>query len=187
MKTILRIRALAAHQARRRLDAAHRASAYIAANHSHVAMEALQLLNMTASAKGTIEKPSSNVAQKSGLNRVILDLAHGQLRTLTQRKVLAVGGTFVLVDPRNTSRRCNPCGHVSKNSRKSQAEFKCVACGHKTNADQNASANIRDDAFGPDTTLDKPTGGLPGMACESSGVTRRKQEKSSQQAASITA
>jgi len=187
MKTIRRIRDLAAGQTRRRLDSAHRAAAHIAARHSHVAMEDLKLLNMTKSAKGTVEEPGTNVAQKSGLNRVILDLAHGHLRELVKRKVLAAGGTFVLVNPRDTSRRCNPCGLVSKNSRKSQAEFECVGCGHKANADHNASENIRDRAFGPvvPLSIEIPTGGLPGMACESSGITRRKQELSSQRTATI--
>ena len=179
MKTIRRMRALSAHQARRRLDAAHRSACHIADRHSHVAMEDLRLLNMTKSAKGTVEKPGTNVAQKSGLNRAILDLAHGQFRTILKDKVVRRGGTSVLVDPRNTSRRCNPCGHVSAESRKSQAEFKCVSCGHEANADYNASENVRDRAFGPvpDVTHSKPTGGLPGMACESSAAGHRKQEQ----------
>jgi putative transposase len=177
LKTMRRLRHLQAGQAHRRLDAAHRAACYIADRHSHVAMEDLRLLNMTRSAKGTVEEPGRNVAQKSGLNRAILDLAPGQFRMILSQKVLARGGTFVLVDPRNTSRRCNPCGHVSAESRKSQAEFKCVSCGHQANADYNASANIRDRAFGP--APEQPTGGLPGMACGSSVVGRRKQEKSS--------
>lgn len=178
-KTIRRIRALEAGQARRRLDAAHKAACYIADRHSHVAMEELEILNMTASAKGTVEEPGRNVAQKAGLNRAILDLAHGQFRDILRRKVLAKGGTFILVDPRNTSRRCNPCGHVSVDSRKSQAEFHCIACGHRANADHNASQNIRDRAFGPAVELKITTGGLPGLACGSSGATRRKQERTS--------
>ncbi|MBX9793929.1 MAG: transposase [Burkholderiaceae bacterium] len=184
-KTIRRLRALSAHQARRRLDAAHRASAHIAARHSHVAMEDLRLLNMTKSAKGTIEAPGKKVAQKSGLNRVMLDMAHGQLKTLVRHKVLARGGTFVLVDPRNTSRRCNPCGHISAESRKNQAVFQCVSCGHQANADHNASENIRDRAFGSGVPMQgkTPTGGLPGIACESSGIARRKQEQSSPETA----
>lgn len=181
-RTIRRIRALNAGQARRRLDAAHKASLHIADRHSHVAMEDLNLLNMTKSAKGSIKEPGTNVAQKSGLNRVILDLAHGQFREILIRKVLARGGTFVLVDPRNTSRRCNTCGHVSADSRKSQAEFQCVSCGHKANADHNASQNIRDRAFGPPADTKTPTGGLPGMACGSSAVRRRKQERTSSSA-----
>lgn len=180
MKTIQRIRALSAHQARRRLDAAHRAAVWIARHHSHVAVENLKLLNMTKSAKGTVDEPGSKVTQKSGLNRAILDLAHGQFREILKHKVLAAGGTFILVDPRNTSRRCNPCGHVSVDSRKSQAEFHCVACGHKANADHNASRNIRDRAFGASAEPQITTGELPGMACESSGAARRKQEESSQ-------
>lgn len=175
-KTVRRLRALKAGQARRRLDNAHRASARIAREHSHVAMEDLRLLNMTKSAKGTVEESGTNVAQKAGLNRALLDLAHGQFRAILKSKVLAAGGTFVLVDPRNTSRRCNPCGHVSAESRKSQAEFKCVSCGHEANADHNASLNICEAAFG--LHADKPTGGRPGLACESSVAGRRKQEES---------
>ena len=75
-KTIRRLRHLEAGQARRRLDNAHKATAHIAARHSHVAMEDLRILNMTRSAKGTVEKPGPNVAQKAGLNRALLDLAH---------------------------------------------------------------------------------------------------------------
>lgn len=176
-KTVRRLRALKAGQKRRRLDNAHKVSARVAREHSHVAMEDLRLLNMTSSAKGTAENPGKNVAQKAGLNRALLDLAHGKLRVLVQRKVERAGGTFVPVDPRNTSRRCNPCGFVSKNSRKSQAEFKCVSCGHVTNADYNASLNICEVAFGHQAN--NSTGGRPGLACGSSGVARRKQEQSS--------
>ena len=181
-KTIRRLRHLQAGQSRRRLDAAHKSAAWIVKRHSHVAMEDLKLLNMTKSAKGTIEEPGHKVAQKAGLNRVLLDLAHGQFREILKRKVLARGGTFVLIDPRNTSRRCNPCGHVSAESRKSQAVFECVRCGHKANADHNASRNIRDRAFVPTVEPHTATGGLPGLACESSGTTRRKQERTSSSA-----
>lgn len=182
MKTIRRLRHLQAGQARRRLDSAHKAAKHIADRHSHVAIEDLRLLNMTKSAKGTVDEPGRNVAQKSGLNRALLDLAHGQFRTILESKVLAKGGAFVLVDPRNTSRRCNPCGHASADSRKSQAEFECVACGHKANADHNASTNIRDRAFGAAAEPKTTTGGLPGLACGSSGVARRKQERTSSSA-----
>jgi putative transposase len=36
---------------------------------------------MTASAKGTLEEPGTNVRQKAALNRSILDQAWGQLHT----------------------------------------------------------------------------------------------------------
>ena len=38
-----------------------------------IVMEDLKVKNMSASAKGDIEKPGRNVKAKSGLNRAILD------------------------------------------------------------------------------------------------------------------
>ncbi len=49
----------------------------------------------------------------------------------------------MLVDPRDTSRRCSRCGYVDKRNRVSQSEFRCRACGYELNADLNAAENIR--------------------------------------------
>jgi transposase len=46
------------------------------------------------------------------------------------------------VSPRNTSRACHKCGHVSASNRKG-LHFCCQKCGHKGDADQEASKNIR--------------------------------------------
>jgi putative transposase len=48
----------------------------------------------------------------------------------------------LVVDPRNTSRTCPACGHVSAENRKTQAVFRCVRCGHAADADVNAARNI---------------------------------------------
>ena len=72
--------------------------------------------------------------------------AFWQLRSFVEYKARLAGVAVVLVDPRNTSRTCNACGHCEKGNRKSQAEFVCKHCGHSTNADLNASRNIRDRA-----------------------------------------
>ena len=40
-------------------------------------------------------------------------------------------GRVVPVDPKYTSQRCNQCGHVDKDNRKTQRRFKCMACGHQ--------------------------------------------------------
>ena len=45
----------------------------ICKNHAVVYREDLKIKNMTASAKGTLEEPGTNVRQKSGLNSAILD------------------------------------------------------------------------------------------------------------------
>ena len=43
---------------------------------------------------------------------------------------------------KNTSQRCNNCGYIDKESRKSQSEFECTSCGHEESADYNAAKNI---------------------------------------------
>ena len=65
-----------------------------------------------------------------------------QLRSFIEYKAKRAGVPLVLVDPRNTSRRCSVCGHCEKKNRKSQSEFVCRSCGHSMNADVNAALNI---------------------------------------------
>lgn len=66
-----------------------------------------------------------------------------QLGWFLTYKAKRAGVPLVKVDPRNTSRRCNKCGHTEKANRKSQSEFVCKGCGHAENADSNGAANIR--------------------------------------------
>lgn len=57
-------------------------------------------------------------------------------------KAAMVGIPVVFVDPRNTSRTCQRCGHCEKGNRKDQATFKCLSCGFFADADDNAATNI---------------------------------------------
>lgn len=66
-----------------------------------------------------------------------------QLVGFLDYKARIAGVPLVRVDPRNTSRTCNVCGHCEKDNRKSQAKFLCLGCGHAANADQNAALNLR--------------------------------------------
>lgn len=66
-----------------------------------------------------------------------------QLRAFIEYKARLAGVFTVAVDPRNTSRTCNQCGHCEKGNRKAQAEFQCLSCGHEGLADLNAARNIR--------------------------------------------
>ncbi|WP_421023156.1 zinc ribbon domain-containing protein [Paraburkholderia sp. A1RO-5L] len=52
------------------------------------------------------------------------------------------GGYFVAVRPRNMSRTCPCCGHISADDRKTQALFACIKCGHATNADHVGAINV---------------------------------------------
>jgi IS605 OrfB family transposase len=69
--------------------------------------------------------------------------AFRQLRTFIEYKARQAGVELVIVDPRDTSRKCSVCGHTAKANRPSQSEFRCVACGHTDHADVNAARNIR--------------------------------------------
>jgi putative transposase len=70
-----------------------------------------------------------------------------QLRAFLTYKAILAGVDLQMVDPRGTSRTCNPCGYEAKSNRKSQAEFVCGKCGHAENADLNAARNIRSRAL----------------------------------------
>lgn len=128
--------------ASKRRDYIERHTAKLARNFQIVAIEDLELKNMTRSAKGTADDPGKNVAAKSGLNRAILQGGLGLFRTRLEAKVAARKGEVRAVNPAHTSQTCNACGHVAKANRPEQAEFKCVACGHEDHADLNAAKNI---------------------------------------------
>ncbi|WP_051949314.1 RNA-guided endonuclease TnpB family protein [Methylosinus sp. PW1] len=141
-KTRKRVAAVAAKGARVREHFNHVRTTRIVRNFGTVCIEDLNIANMTASAKGTVEEPGKNVAQKAGLNRSILEQGWGQFEEFLTYKLAASGGVLVKVDPRNTSRKCSNCGHIDARNRESQASFRCVECGHEAHADVNAAINI---------------------------------------------
>jgi putative transposase len=135
-------------EANARRDWLHKVSRKVVDAFDTIALEDLKLVNMTKSAKGTAEKPGKNVAQKSGLNRSILDAGFGILATLIREKAANAARTVVNVDPRYTSQTCADCGHVAKASRDG-ARFLCVGCGHADDADVNAARVILSRAESP--------------------------------------
>lgn len=127
---------------RRRLDALHKVTTDLAKNHSLIVIEDLQVDNMTASAKGTVETPGSKVAQKAGLNRSILDLSPALFRRLLTDKCERFDAQLVIVPAHHTSLECSCCHYVDRLNRQTQSRFSCVACGHTENADVNAARVI---------------------------------------------
>ena len=112
-----------------RLDFLHKTSTMIGETQAIVYVEDLKIRNMTRSARGTRETPGRNVRQKAGLNRSLLSQGWGTFLSLLEYKLSRNGGRLVRVDPRNTSRTCFVCGHVSAENRPDQATFRCVSCG----------------------------------------------------------
>lgn len=141
-KACRRAAALKSKASRVRKHWNHEATTALTRRFGTIVLEDLKISNMTASARGTVEEPGRNVAAKSGLNRSILEHGWFQFETFLVYKLAASGGTFVKVDPRNTSRTCSNCGVIDARSRENQATFRCVHCGHEANADVNAAINI---------------------------------------------
>jgi putative transposase len=81
----------------------------------------------------TVSKPLRSVLGK---------WAFYELASFIQYKAQLLGVPVVFVDPKYTSQQCSMCGFISKENRKSQAEFVCLKCGHAENADINAAKNI---------------------------------------------
>jgi len=141
-KAKAKVQAIQARIARIRQDFLHQTSTQISKSHAVVCVEGLKVRNMTASAAGTVEQPGTNVRSKAGLNKAILDQGWGMFVRQLRYKLEWQGGLLVEVDPRNTSRTCPECGHVSGDNRKTQARFACVSCGHEANADHVGAINI---------------------------------------------
>ena len=127
-----------------RKDFVHQSSKDISKNHAVVFVEDLQVKNMSASSRCTKAKPGKRVAQKSGLNRAILDASPFELRRQLEYKTQWRGGLLVSVPPQNTSRKCPECQHTAAENRKRQATFVCVECGYSANADYVGAVNIKE-------------------------------------------
>jgi len=98
----------------------------------------MRIPSMTRSARGTLAQPGQNVRQKAGLNRGILTSGWGLLARRLEDKA---PDRVEKVPPAYTSQRCSECGHVSADSRESQALFRCTTCGYTEHADVNAAKN----------------------------------------------
>jgi IS605 OrfB family transposase len=119
----------------------------VTSEYQTVILEDLKLKNMTAAAKPKEKEDGNGYKQngkkrKSGLNKVLLDNAIGQLRTFIENKANERGRKVIRVNPKYTSQTCLNCGNIDKANRVSQSKLKCTSCGFEAHADQNAAANI---------------------------------------------
>lgn len=119
---------------RQRQDWQHQISSKIVSNNSLIATEKLNLKGMTKKASCKRKK------QKTGLNRSILDVGIGNLKSLIKYKVTEAGGFYIEVPTTKVkpSQTCPKCGHQEK---KTLAEriHNCKKCGYTTNRDVAAA------------------------------------------------
>lgn len=73
---------------------------------------------------------------------ILRNWSYHELQEMLEYKAKLEGIELKKVPAKNTSRACSKCGHIDKENRKKQAEFKCVKCNEEMNADYNAAVNI---------------------------------------------
>jgi transposase len=106
---------------------------------------------MSTSAKGTVEAPGRNVAQKSGLNRGLLHGRLGMARVMIEYKSRWMGRRAVAVPAQFSSQTCSACEHHPKDDEttkhlphgRKDSLFTCPLCGFVCDADVNAALNHR--------------------------------------------
>ena len=126
-----------------RREAVHRASDHITRQNHVVCGESLNVKGMTATARGNARAPGKKVAQKSGLNRSVLDAAFGEMSRQLQYKCARHGHVFVGVSQWfPSSKRCCACGARNTSLTLAQTTWTCPVCETVHDRDVNAARNI---------------------------------------------
>ena len=112
--------------ANRRKDFAHKLSRRIVSEFGIIALEKLNTKGML---------------QNHCLAKSISDAAWNQFAQFTQYKAENAGRECVLVDPRNTSKKCSRCGTLVEKPL-SERVHSCLVCGLQIDRDENAAINI---------------------------------------------
>lgn len=134
--------------ANQRKDFHHKQARELAARYDLIVVEDLKIANMLRRAKPVPDPDNSGMflpngaRAKTGLNRSISDAGWGQFVSILRAKAEEAGRTWIEVDPRHTSDRCERCGHAVRGNRVTQAKFACQCCGHTAPADEHAARNI---------------------------------------------
>ncbi len=125
--------------ANKRRDFLHQQSAKLVASTDLIATESLSIKNMTRSAKGTVESPGRNVAQKAGLNREILATAPRAFLDMLAYKAEEAGIAYIEVPSSRVkpSQTCSSCGKQRKKAL-SERQHVC-SCGLVLSRDRNAA------------------------------------------------
>jgi len=125
--------------ANRRKDRNHQVTARLVRAHKLIVTEELVPSNMTASAKGTREKPGRNVKAKAGLNRAILDATPGSFLNMLSTKAEEAGCELIVLNTRREkpSQTCPCCGTVRKKAL-GERMHRC-GCGFAATRDQAAA------------------------------------------------
>ena len=123
--------------ANQRQNFVHQETTRIISGNSTVVTEKLEVKNISSKATSCKRK-----RQKAGLNKSILDVGMGMIRSSLKAKLDDVGGLFVEVPTRKVkpSQTCPKCGHQEKKEL-SERQHVCKNCGYSQQRDI-ASAEV---------------------------------------------
>ena len=138
---------------RQRDDFSHKISRNLGKNHDLITFEDLDIRGMI---------------RNHHLAKSIADASWGRIVQYTMYKAESAGTVVILVNPRDTSRKCSRCGNVRKDLKLSDRIYHCDACNLTMDRDMNAAINIRNaglNAVGRGTPEFTPVeiGALPAM------------------------
>ncbi|MFB8787283.1 MAG: transposase [Potamolinea sp.] len=121
--------------ANQRANWVHQVASDLVRCNSYVATEKLEVSKMTRSSKKGKRKK-----QKAGLNKSILDVGFGMLRSAIEYKVIEAGGVFVEVPTRQVkpSQTCPNCGLQHKKTLDKRVH-QCEVCGFTMDRDLAAA------------------------------------------------
>ncbi len=122
--------------ARQRQNWQYHVASEIVSTNSFVATEKLNLKNLTKKAK----KGSKRKRQKTGLNRSLLDVGIGNLKSLIKYKVTEAGGIYIEIPTRKVapSQTCPGCG--IKRKKDLSERFHICDCGIPQPLDRDVAA-----------------------------------------------
>ena len=139
------LQANGSRSARRHLKRINRKEARFRRNYNHVISKKL-VLKAKGTSRGIALEDLKHIRARTTVRRADRAKHSGwsfaQLQEFICYKAKLQGVIVQYIDPRNTSRTCNACGHIAKANRKTQSRFLCVSCGHTVNADEGAAINI---------------------------------------------
>ena len=146
-RTRAAVQSVGTRSARRLLKRMSGNEAAVTVNLLHVASKQLVSYAVESGARRIVVEDLSNVRDASlekgkDLRSKVHRWPYAQALFFLNYKAAAVGISVEKVNPRNTSRGCSACGHVSASNRKG-LHFCCQKCGHQEDADRQASKNIR--------------------------------------------
>lgn len=144
---ILKVKIAKLHQriARQRLDWQFKLAYWLFNKCDVLFVEELKLKNLTRRAKALIDNQGNwlpnGQSAKAGLNKSMLDAAHGQFVQVLKFVAWKLGKVVREIDPRGTSQHCWNC--LNRVSKELKDRWHSCSCGEELHRDDNSAKLIK--------------------------------------------